>query len=62
MSEIVLQQTQIKTGVNYYNLFLAKFPDIKALSNASELEVLNIWQGLGYYNRALNMLIAAQTM
>ena len=62
VSEIILQQTQIKTGVNYYNLFLAKFPNIKALSNASELEVLNIWQGLGYYNRALNMLIAAQTV
>jgi len=62
VSEIILQQTQIKTGIDYYNRFIAKFPNIESLSNASELDVLNMWQGLGYYNRALNMLIAAQTV
>ena len=62
VSEIILQQTQIKTGINYYNRFLEKFPNIKSLSMAHELEVLNLWEGLGYYNRALNMLIAAQTV
>ena len=62
VSEIILQQTQIKTGVNYYHRFIEQFPNIESLSTASELDVLNMWQGLGYYNRALNMLIAAQTV
>ena len=60
VSEIILQQTQIKTGIKYYRLFIKKFPNIKALANADEIEVLNAWQGLGYYNRALNMLTSAK--
>ena len=60
VSEIILQQTQIKTGLNYYQRFIEKFPTVKSLSIASEIEVLSIWQGLGYYNRALNMLISAK--
>tara|TARA_B100000427_G_scaffold227316_1_gene190763 strand:+ start:73 stop:1107 length:1035 start_codon:yes stop_codon:yes gene_type:complete len=62
VSEIILQQTQIKTGINYYNRFIEKFPNIKALAMSNEIDVLNLWQGLGYYNRALNMLIAAKTV
>ena len=62
VSEIILQQTQIKTGINYYNKFIEKFPNIDKLSKASELEILSLWQGLGYYNRALNMLYTAKTI
>ena len=60
VSEIILQQTQIKNGVNYYNKFLKRFPDIKKLANSSEENVLKAWQGLGYYNRAINMLHTAK--
>ena len=60
VSEIILQQTQIKTGIRYYKIFLKKFPNIKSLANANDIDVLNIWQGLGYYNRALNMLTSAK--
>ena len=62
VSEIILQQTQIKTGIDYYHRFINKFPNIQSLSSASERDVLHIWQGLGYYNRALNMLITAKTV
>ena len=60
VSEIILQQTQIKTGAKYYHLFIEKFPNVESLSNASDIDILNIWQGLGYYNRALNMLVSAK--
>ena len=60
VSEIILQQTQIKTGIKYYNLFIKKFPNIEILAIADEIEILNIWQGLGYYSRALNMLTSAK--
>ncbi len=60
VSEIILQQTQIKNGINYYNKFLKLFPDIKKLANSSEENVLKAWQGLGYYNRAINMLHTAK--
>ncbi len=62
VSEIILQQTQIKTGIKYYYKFLKKFPNITILSNAKEVDVLKTWEGLGYYNRALNMLNTAQTI
>ena len=62
VSEIILQQTQIKTGINYYLKFLKHFPTIKVLANSSENHVLTIWEGLGYYNRALNMLYTAKTV
>ncbi|EAI4449374.1 A/G-specific adenine glycosylase [Campylobacter lari] len=56
ISEIMLQQTQVKSVLqNYYFQFLAKFPSLKALSMASEDEVLKAWQGLGYYTRARNI-------
>ncbi len=60
VSEIILQQTQIATGIQYYQKFLNKFPDISTLANAKEEDVLKIWQGLGYYNRAINMLYTAK--
>lgn len=55
VSEIILQQTRVNQGLTYYREFVNKFPDIFSLAAASENEVLRIWQGLGYYNRALNM-------
>ncbi len=60
VSEIILQQTQIKNGLKYYNKFIKLFPDIKELADSSEENVLKAWQGLGYYNRAINMLQTAK--
>lgn len=55
LSEIILQQTQIKQGLPYYEVFVKKFPTVKHLALAKEEEVLKLWQGLGYYSRARNM-------
>lgn len=55
VSEIILQQTRIDQGIDYYRRFVESFPDIYALAAASEDEVLRAWQGLGYYSRARNM-------
>ncbi len=60
ISEIILQQTRVAQGTPYYHRFLAKFPSIKTLANAHEDEVLQVWQGLGYYSRARNMHAAAK--
>jgi A/G-specific adenine glycosylase len=60
VSEIILQQTRIGQGWDYYLRFLEKFPDLRALSEAEEEEVLKLWQGLGYYSRARNMHTAAK--
>ncbi len=62
ISEIILQQTQVKQGKDYYHNFLKTFPDAKALANASETQVLQQWQGLGYYSRARNIHHAAKTI
>lgn len=56
----MLQQTQVNAVIPYYERFLACFPDIAALANASEDEVLRLWSGLGYYARARNLLLAAR--
>lgn len=60
ISEIMLQQTQVKTTVPYYRRFLARFPDIYALAAADLQDVLKLWEGLGYYGRARNMHRAAK--
>jgi A/G-specific adenine glycosylase len=62
VSEVILQQTRVDQGLSYYNNFLKKFPDIQALADAGEDEVLKSWQGLGYYSRARNMHAAAQQL
>lgn len=62
ISEIILQQTQVKQGLNYYQRFIRKFPDVQALANASENQVMQQWQGLGYYSRARNLHLAAKTI
>ena len=60
LSEIILQQTQVVQGTPYFNKFIKRFPDLKALANAQEEEVLKLWQGLGYYSRARNLLFTAK--
>ena len=60
LSEIILQQTKVAQGLPFYNKFILAFPTIKHLANATENEVLNLWQGLGYYSRARNMHFTAK--
>lgn len=55
ISEIMLQQTQVKTVIPYFEKFLKRFPDVSSLANAQEDEVLLYWAGLGYYSRAKNI-------
>lgn len=55
LSEIILQQTRVSQGAPYYLKFIDNFPNVSALANASEDEVLKLWQGLGYYSRARNL-------
>ena len=60
LSEIMLQQTQVVTVLDYFARFLDRFPDVGALAQASLDEVLSLWSGLGYYSRARNMHRCAQ--
>ena len=60
VSEIILQQTRVNQGLDYYNIFISIFPDIKKLANATIDEVMLVWKGLGYYTRARNMHAAAK--
>ena len=60
LSEIMLQQTQVSTVLDYYARFLARFPDVIALANAPQDEVMGLWSGLGYYSRARNLHRCAQ--
>ena len=55
LSEVILQQTQVKQGLPYYLSFIDSFPSVFDLANAEEDEVLKLWQGLGYYSRARNL-------
>ncbi len=55
LSEVIMQQTQVVQGTSYYHKFLENYPDIFSLAQASEQEVLKLWQGLGYYSRARNL-------
>ncbi|MEC7064312.1 MAG: A/G-specific adenine glycosylase, partial [Bacteroidota bacterium] len=62
ISEIILQQTKVSTGLKYFNTFVSKYPTIFDLSKSTEEEVLLIWQGLGYYSRAINILKTAKVV
>lgn len=62
VSEIMLQQTTVGTVLNHFERFLVKFPDIKSLALASEEEMLMAWKGLGYYRRAKNLKLIAETI
>ncbi|MFW6218659.1 MAG: A/G-specific adenine glycosylase [Bacteroidota bacterium] len=60
VSEIILQQTRVIQGMDYYERFIERFPDIGKLSESKIDDIMKIWQGLGYYSRARNMHVAAQ--
>lgn len=62
LSEIILQQTRVEQGVEYFKRFITHFPDVCKLANASEDEVLKLWQGLGYYSRARNLHATAKVI
>ena len=55
LSEVMLQQTQVATVIGYFERFMARFPDVHALAQASQDEVMGQWSGLGYYSRARNL-------
>jgi A/G-specific adenine glycosylase len=55
LSEIILQQTRVSQGLEYYNRFVEKYPSVHELADAPMDEVLKMWQGLGYYTRARNL-------
>lgn len=60
VSEIMLQQTRVETVIPYFKKWMKLFPNVRALAKASEREVLNAWEGLGYYSRARNFHKAAK--
>ena len=62
ISEVILQQTQVSQGIPYYRRFIKAFPNIQRLAEASEDEVLRLWQGLGYNSRARHLHTAAKTI
>jgi A/G-specific adenine glycosylase len=62
VSEVMLQQTRVETVVPYYKEWVERFPDLESLASADEEEVLRLWQGLGYYSRARNLLDAARVI
>ena len=62
ISEIILQQTRVSQGYDYYLSFVSRFPDVCSLASAPEDEVMRYWQGLGYYTRARNLHAAAKSM
>jgi A/G-specific adenine glycosylase len=62
LSEIMLQQTRAQSAIPYYERFLERFPTVDALALAKEADVLAVWSGLGYYERARNLRRAAQTI
>lgn len=60
ISEVILQQTRVNQGLEYYYRFTVRFPSVRALAEAGEDEVMKYWQGLGYYSRARNLHAAAK--
>ena len=62
ISEIMLQQTRIEAVKEYYKRFIKRIPNIRALSQIDEDELLKLWEGLGYYSRARNLKKAAMTI
>lgn len=60
LSEVILQQTRVEQGLPYFLKFTSKYPTVLELAAANDDEVMKMWQGLGYYNRAANMLKTAR--
>ena len=62
LSEFMLQQTQVKTVIPYFNRFIKKFKTLKSLSKSNEKQILKLWEGLGYYRRARNLLVSSKLL
>jgi A/G-specific adenine glycosylase len=62
ISEVMLQQTRVETVIPYYARWMAVFPNLESLSKAGEQEVMQLWEGLGYYSRARNLVKAAHVL
>jgi A/G-specific adenine glycosylase len=60
LSEIILQQTRVEQGLEYYNRFIAQYPTVGLLAAAPENEVFKLWEGLGYYSRCRNLIASAR--
>ena len=60
LSEIILQQTRVDQGLEYYNRFIAAFPDVHQLARAPETIIFKLWEGLGYYTRCKNLIASAK--
>lgn len=60
LSEVILQQTRVAQGWQYYNNFITNYPTIRQLAKAPDQEVFKLWEGLGYYNRCKNLLFTAR--
>jgi len=60
LSEIILQQTRVEQGLPYFNRFLEAYPTVLDFAAATEMQILKLWQGLGYYSRGRNMLFTAR--
>ena len=60
LSEIILQQTRVDQGLNYYKQIVEAFPSVKDLAKAPEQEVFKLWEGLGYYSRCRNLISSAK--
>lgn len=62
LSEIILQQTRVEQGWDYYNRFVSTFPTVQKLAAAPETKVFKLWEGLGYYSRCKNLIATAQVI
>ena len=62
LSEFMLQQTQVKTVIPYFKKFTSKFQNLNSLSKANEKKILKLWEGLGYYRRARNLLATSKIL
>jgi A/G-specific adenine glycosylase len=62
LSEFMLQQTQVKTVIPYFNRFIKKYKTLESLSKSSEKQILKLWEGLGYYRRARNLLASVKLL
>lgn len=60
ISEIILQQTRVSQGLEYYNRFIKRFPSVKSIAIAKEADVFKMWEGLGYYTRCKNIIASAK--
>ncbi len=60
LSEVILQQTRVDQGLNYWLRFVDRFPTVQELADSDDDEVMKLWQGLGYYSRARNLLVTAR--